>query len=57
MTLEEAVKILNKGGRNIARLCHDTGIGRHTVDRILKGLTTNPHHKTAVKIIKWVEEN
>lgn len=57
MELEEALAILRKGGRVYKKLCDDTGITFPTLNRILKGETKNPHHKTAVKIIKWVEEN
>ncbi len=57
MTLEEAVKILRSGSRVIKRLCDDTGISRRSVDLIISGKTVNPSHDTALKIIKWVEEN
>lgn len=57
MTLEEAVLILKKGGRVYKKLCTDTGITFPTLNKILKGQTKNPHHDTALKIIKWVEEN
>lgn len=57
MTLEEAVTILRKKGRVIAKLCKDTGITRNTIEAILRGDTKSPHHDTALKIIKWVEEN
>lgn len=57
MDLEEALAILRKGGRVYKKLCDDTGITFPTLNRILKGETKNPHYSTAVKIIKWVEEN
>jgi len=57
MTYEEAVLILRKKGRVIAKLCVDTGLTRNTIENILSGKTKNPHHETALKIIKWVEEH
>lgn len=57
MTLEEALQVLNKGGRVISQLCKDTGINRTTIDAIISGRTKNPQYETALKIIKWVEEN
>ena len=57
MTLEEALHVLNKGGRVISQLCKDTGINRTTIDAIISGRTKNPQYETALKIIKWVEEN
>lgn len=57
MTLEEALKILRSGSRVIKRLCEDTGLNRTSVDLIISGKTVNPSHDTALKIIKWVEEN
>lgn len=57
MTLEEALTILRSGSRVIKRLCEDTGLNRTSVDLIIKGVTVNPSHETAMKIIKWVEEN
>lgn len=57
MTYEEAVTVLRKKGRVIAKLCVDTGLTRNTIENILSGKTKNPQHDTALKIIKWVEEN
>lgn len=57
MTLEEALQVLNKGGRVISQLCKDTGINRTTIDAIISGRTKNPQYETALKIIKWVEDN
>lgn len=57
MTLEEALTILRSGSRVIKRLCEDTGLNRTSVDLIITGKTLNPQHDTALKIIKWVEEN
>lgn len=57
MTLEEAIKRLNSGSRNISKLCADIGAARTTVDDIIKGHTKNPSYETALKIIKWVEDN
>lgn len=57
MTFDEAVAILRKKGRVIAKLCDDTGLTRPGVDKIISGKTKSPRHDTAMKIIKWVEEN
>lgn len=57
MTLEEALIILRSGSRVIKRLCEDTGLNRTSVDLIITGKTLNPSYDTALKIIKWVEEN
>lgn len=57
MTLEQALTILRSGSRVIKRLCEDTGLNRTSVDLIITGKTVNPSHETALKIIKWVEEN
>ena len=57
MTLEKALTILRSGSRVIKRLCEDTGLNRTSVDLIITGKTANPSYETAMKIIKWVEEN
>ena len=57
MTLEQALIILRSGSRVIKRLCEDTGLNRTSVDLIITGKTLNPSYETALKIIKWVEEN
>ena len=57
MPLEQALTILRSGSRVIKRLCEDTGLNRTSVDLIITGKTLNPSYETALKIIKWVEEN